>query len=248
MEKLVAVMREERFDLIVLDTPPTANALDFLDAPERLIDALDSAATGWFIQAFESTGKLSLNLLARSAALVLRGLGRITGGGFLEAMAEFLTELNDLFGGFKQRARSVEGALRSPEVAFVVVTSPAPMSLQEALYFSSRLEQANMDRGAFVVNRLHLPPARAAASPTEADAAKAMSARGLRLEPEAPSRLVRAHTDARRLAALDMSHLRSLDGLAKNKVPIVRVPELAGSVHDLDSLRGIADLLMRGAV
>jgi len=248
MEKLVAVMREERFDLIVLDTPPTANALDFLDAPERLIDALDSAATGWFIQAFESTGKVSLNLLARSAALVLRGLGRITGGGFLEAMAEFLTELNDLFGGFKQRARSVEGALRSPQVAFVLVTSPAPMSLQEALYFSSRLEQANMDRGAFVVNRLHLPPARADAPPSEADAAKAISARGLQLDAEGPSRLVRAHADARRLAALDTIHLRTLYERAKGKTPVVQVPEFAGSVHDLDALRGLADLLMRGGV
>jgi anion-transporting ArsA/GET3 family ATPase len=79
MEKLVAVRRDPRFDLIILDTPPTANALDFLDAPERLIDALDSATMRWFVQAFQSTGKLSLNLLARSAAIVLRGLGRITG-------------------------------------------------------------------------------------------------------------------------------------------------------------------------
>ena len=81
MEKLVAVQKDPRFDLIILDTPPTANALDFLDAPERLVEALDSATMRWFVQAFESTGKLSLNLLARSAAVVLRGLGRITGGG-----------------------------------------------------------------------------------------------------------------------------------------------------------------------
>ena len=67
MEKLVAVQSDPRFDLIILDTPPTANALDFLDAPARLAEAIDSAAMRWFIQAFESTGKLSLNLLARSA-------------------------------------------------------------------------------------------------------------------------------------------------------------------------------------
>ena len=87
MEKLVAVKDDPRCDLIILDTPPTANALDFLDAPERLVEALDSAAMKWFIEAFQSTGKLSLNLLARSAAVVLRGIGKITGGGFLEAMA-----------------------------------------------------------------------------------------------------------------------------------------------------------------
>ncbi len=107
VEKLVAVKDDPRYDLIVLDTPPTANALDFLDAPERLMDALDSSTMKWFIQAFETSGKLSLNVLAKSAAVVLKGIGRITGGGFLEAMAELITELNDLFGGFKQRAEIV---------------------------------------------------------------------------------------------------------------------------------------------
>src|SRR3954453_148545 len=128
MEKLVAVKDDPRYDLVILDTPPTANALDFLDAPERLMEALDSATMNWFVEAFQSTGKLSLNLLARSAAMVLRGIGKITGGGFLEAMAEFINELNDLFGGFKHRALQVQKALRMPEVAFVLVTSPAPMS------------------------------------------------------------------------------------------------------------------------
>jgi anion-transporting ArsA/GET3 family ATPase len=87
MEKLVAVQRDPRFDLVILDTPPTANALDFLDAPGRLVEAVDSPTMRWFVQAFESTGKVGFNLLARSAAIVLRGLGRITGGGFLAAMA-----------------------------------------------------------------------------------------------------------------------------------------------------------------
>lgn len=129
VEKLVAVKDDPKYDLVVLDTPPTANALDFLDAPERLMDALDSSTMKWFVQAFEKSGKLSLNILAKSAAVVLRGIGRITGGGFLEAMAELITELNDLFGGFKQRATIVHETLRSNDVAFVLVTSPAPMSV-----------------------------------------------------------------------------------------------------------------------
>jgi anion-transporting ArsA/GET3 family ATPase len=248
MEKLVAVQRDPRFDLVILDTPPTANALDFLDAPERLVEALDSATMRWFVQAFESTGKLSLNLLARSAALVLRGLGRITGGGFLEAMAEFITELNDLFGGFRQRAQAVEGALRSADVSFVLVTSPAPMSIQEVLFFSERLERAQMPRGAFVVNRFRLPPPAAGAPPTEGDAALAIAEHGLRLEEGAPLRVARAHADAVRLAALDALHLRGLGECAKGRVPIVRVPELASDVHELRNLAEIAETLMRGGV
>jgi anion-transporting ArsA/GET3 family ATPase len=248
MEKLVAVQRDPRFDLVILDTPPTANALDFLDAPARLAEAIDSAAMRWFVQAFESTGKLSLNLLARSAAIVLRGLGKITGGGFLEAMAEFITELNDLFGGFKQRAGMVEAALRSPEVSFVLVTSPAPMSIQEVMFFSDRLEEAKMPRGALVVNRFRVPPPSAAAPPSVKEAAAAVARHALQLDEDAPGRLVRAHGDAIRLAALDATNVRLLDKRANGRVPIVRVPELPSDVHDLRNLGELAEMLMRGGV
>ena len=248
MEKLVAVQADPSYDLIVLDTPPTANALDFLDAPGRLAEAIDSAAMRWFVQAFESTGKLSLNLLARSASVVLRGLGKITGGGFLEAMAEFITELNDLFGGFKQRAGIVEAALRSPEVSFVLVTSPAPMSIREVLFFSERLEEAGMPRGAFVVNRFRVPPAGPRAPPSLADTAAAIVRNGLKLEDDAPPRLVHAHSDAVKLASLDALHVEALDAPARGRVPIVRVAELASDVHDLRNLGEVGETLMSGGV
>ena len=247
MEKLVAVKDDPRYDLIVLDTPPTANALDFLDAPQRLMEALDSATMKWFVQAFESGGKFSLNLIAKSAATILRGIGRITGGGFLEAMAEFIGELNELFGGFKERASRVEAALRGDEVAFVLVTSASPPSIQEVLYFAERLTEAHMPRGAFVVNRFHLPPARAAEGVTEGDAQSAITSRGLALEDDAPLRIVQAHADAVKLAALDARHLRVLDGAA-GSTPVVRVPELETDVHDLRLLARLGEVLMSGGV
>jgi len=247
MEKLVAVKDDPRYDLIVLDTPPTANALDFLDAPQRLMEALDSATMKWFVQAFESGGKFSLNLIAKSAATILRGIGRITGGGFLEAMAEFIGELNELFGGFKERASRVEQALRGDEVAFVLVTSASPPSIQEVLYFAERLTEAHMPRGAFVVNRFHLPPPRAAEGVTEADAQAAIDARGLVLEDEAASRIVQAHVDAVKLAALDARHLRVLDA-ASGSTPVVRVAELETDVHDLRLLAKLGEVLMSGGV
>jgi anion-transporting ArsA/GET3 family ATPase len=243
MEKLVELQRAARFDLIVLDTPPTANALDFLDAPDKLIEALDSSTIRFFLQAWESTGKFSLNLLARSASLVMRGLGRITGGGFLEAMAQFLAELNDLFGGFKQRARAVKAALRSSEVSFVLVTSPAPMSIREVLFFSERLEEAGMPRGVFVVNRVRAPPLFGDGGASPVDVQGAAAEHGLHLAPGEADRLVTAHVEAARLASLDQRHLRQLAGHA---VPVIRLPELAGDVRDLDALRDIAERLMVG--
>jgi anion-transporting ArsA/GET3 family ATPase len=244
VEKLVAVKDDPKWDLIVLDTPPTANALDFLDAPERLIEALDSQAMRWFVEAFQKTGKVSLNLLAKSAASVLRGIGKITGGGFLEAMAEFITELNDLFGGFKQRASLVAKTLRGKDVAFVLVTSPNPMSLREVLFFAERLEEHHMPRGAFVVNRFHEPPSAAHVSVEQACAS--IAKHSLALDGDAPERVVKAHADHAKLASLDAAWLRLLGD--HKGVPVVRVPELATDVYDTTVLTTIADLLISGGV
>ncbi len=247
MEKLVAVKDDPRYDLIVLDTPPTANALDFLDAPERLVSALDSAAMKWFVEAFQSSGKFSLNIIAKSAATILRTMGRITGGGFLEAMAELIAELNELFGGFKERAAKVAKVLRGQDIAFVLVTSASPPSIREVLYFAERLSEANMPRGAFVVNRFHLPPKLAAEGITEADAAQGIADRSLKLEEDAPARIVRAHADAVRLAALDAMHLRALTAVS-GTTPVLRVAELETDVHDIALLAKLADVLVQGGV
>jgi anion-transporting ArsA/GET3 family ATPase len=246
MEKLVAVKDDPRWDLVILDTPPTSNALDFLDAPERLMEALDSATMKWFAEAFESGGKFSLNILARSAAAILRGIGKITGGGFLEAMAEFIAELNDLFGGFKQRAAQVQKALRGPEVSFVLVTSPSPMSIREVQYFSERLVEHAMPRGAFVVNRFRVPPKLPGVRIAKADVDAAIAAAGITLEDDAAARLIKAHEDASALAELDARHVRALGTDAG--VPIVRVRELPSDVHDLRLLAQLAEMLMSGGV
>ncbi len=248
VEKLVAVKDDPAYDLILLDTPPTSNALDFLDAPERLMDALDSSTMKWFVEAFETSGKFSLNLLAKSAEVVLKAMGRITGGGFLEAMAEFIAQLNELFGGFKQRAQMVQRALRSKDVAFVLVTSPAPMSLREVVYFAERLEEHEMPLGAFVVNRLHVVPPGPNRIAKEPEIEKAVVKARVMLEDEGPKRLSRAHKEAFLLAQLDERHLRALGDVTKSGAPVVRVPELASDVHDVKLLAEIGDLLVGGGV
>ncbi len=244
MEKLHAVKADNVFDLILLDTPPTANALDFLDAPQRLVDALDSAAMRWFIEAFQESGKLSFNILAKSAAVVLKGIGKLTGGDFLEQVAQFVTELNDLFGGFKERAQEVARTLRAPDVAYVLVTSPSPMAIQEVLFFSERLEEQGMPRDAFVVNRLHVAPPRR----TSPEAARqAIQALRLSLDDDAPERLSSALDDERRQAQLDNSRLLRLDeALARSpRRPLrVNVPALPYDVHDLRTLAEVARVLV----
>lgn len=245
MEKLVEVKADPRWDLVVLDTPPTANALDFLDAPERLIGMLDSAAMKWFQDAFESSGKFSLNILAKGASAVLKGIGKLTGGGLLEAMAELIVELNELFGGFKERARHVEKTLRSDDVAFVLVTSPSPPSIKEVLYFADRLAEADMPRGAFVVNRMRRAPA-FSGQVSPSDAQKGIALRGLALEEGAADRLAEAHGDATKMAALDERNVRAIGAAATSGVPVVRVAERATDVHDVGMLAALGEVLMRG--
>ncbi|HKO48672.1 MAG TPA: ArsA-related P-loop ATPase [Polyangiaceae bacterium] len=233
MEKVLLVRQDPRFDRIVLDTPPTSNALDFLDAPERLIEAIDSAAMRWLVQTFEKSGRFSLNFVARGVALVLRGIGRLTGKGFLEHLAEFVVELNELFGGFRERAAVVAKAFRSPDLAYVLVTSPAPAAIDEVSYFAARLREQGMRPDAVVVNRLQPNPGQANAAEVES-AARDL---GLELSASTITGAQRAAQDDRTRAAFEAEQLEQLETLLGAERPaILRVPVLPADVHDVRSL------------
>lgn len=243
MEKLHAVRQDPRWDLIVLDTPPTSNALDFLDAPERLVDAIDSPAIRWFLQAFEGAGKFSFNLVGKGAAFLLRSLGKFTGTGFLEQVAEFVTGINDLFGGFRERASEVSGALRSPEVAFVVVTSPAPLAIQEAIFFSERLREHGMRRDAIVLNGVHTLLPEPQASTLELESALRRVEPALDA-PRAIDRMRRALEDERLQGVADRIESERLHHRVGEEVLLVLVPALEEDVHDLGGLARIASHLV----
>lgn len=248
MEKLLAVKDDRRYDLIVLDTPPTRNALDFLEAPDRLVEALDGPAVKWFVQAFDRSRKFSLNLVAQSVAVVLRGVGKLTGAGFLEQLAELINDLNDLFGGFRERAERVAAAFRGPDVAYVMVTSPAPLAIREVAYFAERLRDSGMRSDAFVLNRLHQMPH---ARPSEDEIRNALARHSVTLGADAPLRIVRAVEEERELATHDAQHVVELerirDQLSVSGTPLIRLPALPSDVHDVRTLLGIAAVLCPGA-
>jgi len=242
MEKLHALKSDPRWDLIIVDTPPTANALDFLDAPERMIDALDSTVLRWLLAAFQSSGKLSMHLIARSAAAALRGIARLTGQGFLEALAEFVVLINEMFGGFRRRADEVRKALRGSETAYVLVTSPDPLSIREIRFFAERLRQMDMPRDAVVVNRVHRERTRRA---ERSEVVAEVERAGLGLGPDLAERVLAASDDEARQAELDRVHLAALADIDDPSGRQVRayVPAFAGDIHDIASLARVAAAL-----
>ncbi len=248
MEKLLAVARDPRYDLVVLDTPPTSHALEFFDAPERLIATLDSPMARWLEGAFRAPRRFRFGVVAQGAALTLRGVARLTGGGFIEQVAGFLAELDGLFGGFKRRAEEVSRAFRSDGFVYVLVTSPEPASLREVRFFAERLAEHGLRRDAIVVNRVHSPPETV---PDAAAVAAALPAAGLSVAPAAPGatplseRVVRAAREEAALAARDRENLRALDALPvrPGEAPPLRVsiPALPTDVHDVALLAAIAE-------
>ncbi|MBI4956836.1 MAG: ArsA family ATPase [Myxococcales bacterium] len=248
MEKLYSVKDDPSYDLILLDTPPTSHALDFLDAPERLASAIDSAAVRWLLQATARTGKFSLNLLARTAASVLRGLGRITGGGFLDQVAGFLAEMNELFGSWKSRTEEVASALRRPDVAYVLVTSPDPLSIREVLFFANRLREQGMQPDAYVINRVHAP---ISDIPDAHAVVQAAHRHGLEMSGSLAERVIEAMKQEARLGELDRLHLIAIEeafdeGLASP--PVVRVPDFPLDIHDVRRLIWVANTLAPATV
>jgi anion-transporting ArsA/GET3 family ATPase len=243
MEKVLAVRSDPRFDLIVLDTPPTSDALDFLNAPERLIEALDSPAMRWLVEAFSTQGRFSFNVLARGVAALLRSVGKLTGQGFLESMAEFVSELNDLFGGFKERARLVSRAFRGDEFAYTIIASPAAPALAEARFFVARLHELGMRGDAVVVNRVNPGSGE---RPALDEVMRALEARGAPAELAASA--LRAFDEERRQGALDAEAIarfeQELARISRDTPPVLQLPVLGGEVHDLATLRLIAERLL----
>jgi anion-transporting ArsA/GET3 family ATPase len=239
MEKVLAVLKSGRFDLVVLDTPPTAEALDFLDAPERLVEALDSPAMRWLVQALQPSGGFSMRLLARGVAALLRTMGRLTGRGFLEDMAAFVGELNELFGGFKERASEVSRAFRGADFAYLLVAAPNPPALEEARFFTERLRRNGIHPDALVLNRVHPD----LTEPVSVDAlAAVLDQRGIAARPE---QLLQAQADEHARArgeAPEIAKARRL--FARNDLWMV--PVMAGDVRGLSDLAKVSRALTRG--
>ncbi len=239
MEKLgqihAAARRDGTYDLIVVDTPPSRSALDFLDAPERLSSFLD----GRFIRLMLAPARGPAKLMTAGFGLVVNAMTRLLGAQVLRDLQTFVTALDTVFGGFRQRAQRTYALLQASETAFLVVAAPEPDALREAAYFVERLSEDRMPLAGLVVNRASPAPE----GDLSADEATTAARRLRTQDPgSVAAGLLRLHADQVRLVEREAS-LRDRFGRAHPQVATAVVPALAGDVHDLDGLRRVGDLL-----
>jgi anion-transporting ArsA/GET3 family ATPase len=239
MEKLGQLRARDDWDLIVVDTPPSRSALDFLDAPERLGSFLDGRLIRLLMAPARAGGRAYLRFFSAGVGAVTNAFDKILGGELLGNIQTFVSALDTMFGGFRERADQTYALLKRPDTAFVVVATPEPDALREASYFVERLETDSMPLAGLILNRIHPDGGiRLGEYQASAGAERLDGLRGHRLT----AALLRLYAENRRLAARD-NRRASRFIVAHQNVAVARIPVLAIEVNNLDGLRTIGQLL-----
>jgi anion-transporting ArsA/GET3 family ATPase len=224
--KLYELDRSGRFDVLVLDTPPSRNALDFLDAPDRLTGFLEGRA----LRVFLAPTGLAAKVAAAGTSVVFGVLRRLTGVDLLDDLSVFFRSLSGLIDGFKERAEGVKALLGDPATTFLIVSSPEREPVEEAIFFRGKLADHGMPFGGVIVNRVHALDGAA----DDADTSALEAALGASLA----GKVGRAYAEERALAERDAAAIARLRAETGDPAPVL-VPQLAGDVHDIDGLVAI---------
>ncbi len=238
MEKLGQLRAADGWDLIVVDTPPSRSALDFLDAPARLSRFLDGRMLRLLTAPARAGGRSMFNLVTASFGVFSRVVQKILGAQLLTDLSGFVAALDSMFGGFRQRAEHTYRVLQDRETAFLLVAAPEPDAVREAQYFAERLVAERMPLAGLVLNRVHRAALEldadasvAAADALDAAGDQAVTAGALRVH----AALVRQTEREARVAAEFTD--------AFPAVPTVAVTAQPADIHDVDGLRTIGDAL-----
>jgi len=243
MEKLGQLRRTDQWDLIVVDTPPSRSALDFLDAPKRLGSFLDGRVIKILAAPAKAGGRGMFKVVSAGFNIVTSVVTKVLGAQLLKDVAAFIAALDTMFGGFRERADATYKLLKNPETRFLVVAAPEPDALREASYFVERLSAERMPLAGLVLNRVHRSTAGALTAARSLAAAEDLESDG-EGEPgrDVAAGLLRLHADRMNLMAREERLTGRFTG-AHPGVAVGEVQALPGDVHDLHGLRAIgADL------
>ena len=228
-EKLYELQRDDRFDLVVVDTPPSREALDFLDAPKKLTGFLDHRVYRWLI----TPARGGLKVLNFAAQPILRTIGRVIGADVLADAIEFFRAFEGIEDGFRRRAYEVDALLRSENTRYVVIASPRSDTVGEAIYFTEQLASSGVDTSGLVVNRLQPMFGRGSS--------KSATTNAKRAEKDGDERLATLHRNLAHLRAIGEAEEESIAPLLERLqgVPVARVPQRPVDVHDLAAISEI---------
>jgi len=241
MEKLGQLRARDEWDLIVVDTPPSRSALDFLDAPARLGRFLDGRMLRLLLAPARAGGRSVFNLVSASFNLFTRAVTKILGTQLLTDLSGFVAALDSMFGGFRERAEQTYRILQDRETVFFVVAAPEPDAIREAAYFAERLAADRMPMAGLVLNRVATVSAPELSGQTAAAAAVRLDELGGH---EATADVLRVHArlvdQTVRQDAVTRRFLR-----AYPDIPVARVAAQPADVHDIDGLREIGTAVSR---
>lgn len=230
MEKLFELHTEGDFDLLVLDTPPTRNALDFLDAPKRLTQFIE----GKSLRVFMKPTGLAAKVTGRGVSVALSVFKKIVGFDLLADLAEFFNAFSGMVDGFQARAKRVNKLLSDPETCFLVVCGPQGEPIDEAVYFHRKLVEAKLPFGGVVVNKVHYP-----ADELRAEVEDLPGTLAEKLDdPDLANRVAANFADYQALAERDARNIDHLASELRTRA-VIRVPHLDEDVHDLAGLAQI---------
>ena len=230
--KLYDLHHDGNFDVLVLDTPPSRNALDFLDAPDRLTDFFEGRALKLILV---PTG-IAARLMSRGASVVFSILKRLTGVDLMDDIAVFLRALGGLMDGFRERAAGVKALLADPATTFLIVTSPEREPVAEAIFFHGKLREARMAFGALIVNRVNV------AGDEDPDELRAQLVTDGLVDALA-GKVAQSAADLRLIAARDAEQIERLKEELDVLHPVV-VPRLDVEVQDIGGLLALREALM----
>jgi anion-transporting ArsA/GET3 family ATPase len=238
MEKLGQLRRADEWDLIVVDTPPSRSALDFLDAPQRLGRFLDGRLLRLLVAPAKLGGRSGLRILNAGFGMVTGVVTKIIGSQLLRDVQTFVSAMDTMFGGFRERAEYTYRLLRAPGTAFLVIAAPEPDALREASYFVERLERDDMPLAGLVLNRVHRSPAARLSAARSLAAAETLQGLDQSESTGLGIAALRLHAERMRQAESERRLAKRFTA-AHPLVPMAQVPAQPDDVHDLNGLRVI---------
>jgi anion-transporting ArsA/GET3 family ATPase len=244
IEQLCVLVESGRYDLIVVDTPPTRHALDFLEAPRRIGDFLDRKIIRWFLRPYFSAGWSALRAMNRTAGFLLRRLEQATGVSALAEISDFFSSMSELFENFQSRVDRAHEVLRGKETAFVLVSGPEEQVLGDAEYLSTKMAELHMPLKGVVLNRVHreFRPRGGRGlggdvlGPEDAEQVAQVVARAMGGSGRDARELAENFLDYQALARGESLRIEQFRVGLPRGVPVVQVPNFARDIHDLATL------------